>query len=274
MGGGGANSIWNHGLSKSRGVTILFSEKINYDISDITRDNSRRKISCKINASGQHSLNLVNVYLPNSGQERKNFICNSINIDRQKLNCVAGDFNCTLLKHLDRNPIPIRDDVGTHEFREFIEKYDLLDIWRARNLNNKRYTFQRGNSQSRIDFIFITDEYNYLTQNAKNVHFPFSDHDGVSLSLKFTEPERGGGTYEMKNSILKSELFQRTLEGFWSDWHLKKEDFKSKLEWWEQTKVKIKTLTIEVSKKLHVTDKQVKNWENTLEKLLENNTDR
>jgi hypothetical protein len=78
----------------------------------------------------------------------------------------------------------------------------------------------------------------------------------------------------MKNSILKSELFQRTLEGFWSDWHLKKEDFKSKLEWWEQTKVKIKTLTIEVSKKLHVTDKQVKNWENTLEKLLENNTDR
>ena len=29
-----------------------------------------------------------------------------------------------------------------------------------------------------------------------------------------------------------------------------------------------------MSKQLHVTDKQVKNWENTLEKLLENNTDR
>jgi hypothetical protein len=48
-------------------------------------------------------------------------------------------------------------------------------------------TFQRGNSQSRIDFIFITDEYNYLTQNVKIVHFPFSDHDGVSLSLFFTK---------------------------------------------------------------------------------------
>ena len=132
---------------------------------------------------------------------------------------MAGDFNCTLLKPLDINPIPIRDDVGTHEFREFIEKYDLLDIWKARNLNNKRYTFQRGNSQSRIDFIFITDKYNYLTQNE------FSDHDGVSLSLKFTEPEPGGGTYKMNNSVLKSELFQRTLESFWSDWRLKKEDF-------------------------------------------------
>jgi exonuclease III len=99
--GGGGNSIWNHGLSNSRGVAILFSENIYYDISDITRDIPRRTISCKLNVSGQHSLNLVNVYLPSSGQERENFICNSINTDRQKLNCVAGDFNCTLLKHLD-----------------------------------------------------------------------------------------------------------------------------------------------------------------------------
>ena len=102
----GGNSIWNHGLSNSRGVAILFSEKFNYIISDITRDIPGRKISCKINVSGQHSLYLVNVYLSNSGQERKNFICNSINIDRQKLNCVAGDFNCTLLKHLDKIPYP------------------------------------------------------------------------------------------------------------------------------------------------------------------------
>jgi len=94
------------------------------------------------------------------------------------------------------------------------------------------------------------------------------------LSLKFTEPERGGGTYKMNNSVLKSELLQRSLESFWSDWRFKKDEFKNKLEWWEQTKVKIKSLTIEVSNKLHVTDKQVKNWENTLEKLLENNTDR
>ena len=85
-------------------------------------DNSERKLFCKINLSGQHSLNLVNLYLPNSGQERNNFICNSIHIDRQKLYCVEEDFNCWLLKHLDRKPIPIRDDVGTNEFREFIEK--------------------------------------------------------------------------------------------------------------------------------------------------------
>jgi exonuclease III len=33
----GANSIWNHGLSNSRGVAILFSENFYYNISDITR---------------------------------------------------------------------------------------------------------------------------------------------------------------------------------------------------------------------------------------------
>jgi hypothetical protein len=48
----------------------------------------------------------------------------------------------------------------------------------------------------------------------KKTKIPFSDHDGVSLLLKFTEPEPGDGTYEMNNSVLKSELLQRTLESF------------------------------------------------------------
>jgi hypothetical protein len=48
----------------------------------------------------------------------------------------------------------------------------------------------------------------------KKTKIPFSDHDGVSLLLKFTEPEPGDGTYKMNNSVLKSELLQRTLESF------------------------------------------------------------
>jgi hypothetical protein len=39
-------------------------------------------------------------------------------------------------------------------------------------------------------------------------------------------------------------------ESFWNKWKLQKNNFKNKLEWWEQTKIKIKNLTIGVSKKL------------------------
>jgi hypothetical protein len=45
------------------------------------------------------------------------------------------------------------------------------------------------------------------------------------------------------------------------------------LEWWEQTKIKIKSLTIDVSKKLNITETKLKIWETTLEKLVESNSD-
>jgi hypothetical protein len=34
-----------------------------------------------------------------------------------------------------------------------ITRYDLYDAWRKLHPNKKRYSFQRGNSKSRIDFI-------------------------------------------------------------------------------------------------------------------------
>jgi len=35
-------------------------------------------------------------------------------------------------------------------------------------------------------------------------------------------------------------------QNFWSQWKLAKEDFQNKIERWEQSKVKIKSLTIEL----------------------------
>ena len=70
---------------------------------------------------------------------------------------------------------------------------DLIDVWRARNPNSKCFTFGRVNSHSRIDFIFISSELNFASQKIKIIHFPFSDHDGVIMTLKVSEPERGLG---------------------------------------------------------------------------------
>ena len=44
------------------------------------------------------------------------------------------------------------------------------------------------------------------------------------------------------------------------------------MEWWEQTKIKIKNLTIGVSKKLNIAEKKLNIWETTLEKLVESNS--
>jgi exonuclease III len=47
--------------------------------------------------------------------------------------------------------------VGKIELQNFITRYDLYDAWRKLNPNKKQYSFQRGNSKSRIDFILCSN---------------------------------------------------------------------------------------------------------------------
>jgi hypothetical protein len=80
--------------------------------------------------------------------------------------------------------------IPSTELKKYIERNDLIDIWRARNPNSKCFTFGRVNSHSRIDFIFFSSELNFASQKIKIIHFPLSDHDGVIMTLKVNEPER------------------------------------------------------------------------------------
>jgi hypothetical protein len=93
-----------------------------------------------------------------------------------------------------------------------------------------------------------------ISQNIKIIHFPFSEHDGVIMTLKVSEPERGPGLWKMNNTVIQTDLFKHIFESFWNKWKLQKNEFKNKLEWWEQTKIKIKSLTIGVSKNKFTAD--------------------
>jgi hypothetical protein len=64
------------------------------------------------------------------------------------------------------------------------------------------------------------------------------------MTLKVSEPERGPWLWKMNYTVIQSDLFKHIFESFWNKWKLQKNNFKNKLEWWEQTKIKIKTLTI------------------------------
>jgi hypothetical protein len=70
----------------------------------------------------------------------------------------------------------------------------------------------------------------------------------------------------MNYTVIQTDLFKHIFESFWNKWKLQKNNFKNKLEWCEQTKIKIKSLTIGVSKKLNITETKLKIWETTLEK--------
>ena len=146
---------------------------------------------CEFKINSGETVRVTNLSVPNYKNEWKKFISDlDIENNDDIINFVSGDFNCIINKTLDRKPIPTRDDIGKIELETFLQRADLIDVWRKRNPNIKQYTFSRGNSHSRIDYLFVNNTFAYRFHNAKIVYFPFSDHDGVTLQLKLNQADR------------------------------------------------------------------------------------
>lgn len=268
----GGNSFWNNGTKAQKGVAVLFKEGFKYNVNVNNTDQNGRHIQCEFKIDTDEIFRITNVYVPNIPSDRKRFL-EELNIDNDEniLNLVVGDFNCTLNKNLDRKPIPLRDDIGKNEFENFIQKFDLNDIYRKRNPKTKRYTFKRVNSHSRIDYILTNNNTDHRLYNPKIRYFPFSDHDGVTITLKIKQVERGPGCWKMNNNVITTSLFKNTFEIFWGKWKTNIHNvnmFKNKLQFWDLTKVKIKDITIEIAKKLKTDESELKCWEKDLENLL------
>ena len=142
------------------------------------------------------------------------------------------------------------DDIGKIELQNLITRYDLYDAWRKLNPIKKRYSFQRGNSKSRIDFILCSNGLCSKVFDTNIKHFPFSDYDLVSTKLKLDDIERGPGIWAMNFNTITSELFTKAFNTWWGIWKNEIERFRNIQEWWDVTKTKIKYLTMQISKQL------------------------
>ncbi|CAC5401673.1 unnamed protein product [Mytilus coruscus] len=92
---------------------------------------------------------------------------------------IEGDFNWVLDKDRDRHPVHSRNDIGHDELNYMIDKNNLCDAWRTLNPEARRYTFNRTNTKSRIDYMLVSKDLLNKMTNVKITHFPFSDHDLV-----------------------------------------------------------------------------------------------
>ena len=67
----GAKIILNQGSQHSKGTALLFSDKLNFDLINIHKTEDGRMILVNIEIEDKH-LTLINIYAPNSQNERKN----------------------------------------------------------------------------------------------------------------------------------------------------------------------------------------------------------
>ena len=91
----------------------------------------------------EQTINLVNVYAPNTDTKRRTFLLIlELFISRENENILGGDFNSIMDNRLDKlGGDPNSRQAATYFLRTFNERYDLWDIWRERHKDERNYTW-------------------------------------------------------------------------------------------------------------------------------------
>ncbi|KAJ8018444.1 hypothetical protein HOLleu_43568 [Holothuria leucospilota] len=240
-------SLSNH----SGGVAIIFSSRVDFKVSQVKHDNFGRCISlcCSVNGS---PLKLCNVHAPNPPAERTKFIENLYAYTRWSSPVVlGGDFNC-VTNNIDRCSTTQNNSafVGSTELNRFVAEYLLVDCYGRMHPSSPGHTWSCLNSSSRIDRIYLPREFKIT--KATSTPFPFSDHNPVivDFQLPCTPKSKGKGYWKYNVSLNDSDEFCTDLRMNYQLWSSLKEGFYSKLDWWENIKVRIKDLAIRHSVKL------------------------
>jgi len=167
---------------------------------------------------------------------------------------LGGDFNCALTE-LDKwgaRSMELKKLV-TEEINNLIIAHDLIDNWRANNLNLQGFTWSNLSMkiQCRLDYLMISKDMRSSLQTVKIIPNVFSDHSALGLSLSFEEKQvqQGPGFWKFNNSLSTdkdyTELISKKIPEFASEYH----EVTDKGLIWEMIKTEIRVATILFSKR-------------------------
>ena len=152
-----------HGSEHSRGVLILVKERLNFELKSCTLDKQGRYIILMGNVQEQPFV-FVNIYAPNKTSEQCIFFqeiqteLDNLNIEADCDIIIGGDFNVILDPEFDGlgGKPKLRDSVKIIE--QIRLSFDLTDIWRVRNPDERRFSWRQKNPviQRRLDFWLIS----------------------------------------------------------------------------------------------------------------------
>ena len=215
-------SLWSMGTNRSRGVAVLFKQKVNFDISNVSLDANGRYITFDMFVDDM-KYHFVNIYAPNNDYDRIAFF-NTLSkfIVDDCENLIAGDFNCTLNNCIDRKNCTSKIDKGQLELQNMIDQYDLEDVWRRRHPFQSKFSWQRLNKAARIDFWLISKSLDNQVDVIDYEMCPFSDHDCVKIQFRTSETEQGRGLWKMNDTLIRTYMFKKCFQSVWSSWKRKK----------------------------------------------------
>ena len=180
-----------HGSFHSRGVAILVRKSFDFKFKSIRFDKEGRYLILEATIQDVPFL-LVNIYAPNTTTQQTMFFQTlseliydgGFNESDQRI-ILGGDLNVTIDPDLDcsgGNPV-LKDSVKCVE--DILMNYDLVDIWRIRNPDIKKYTWRQKSPiiQRRLDYWLISDSLQHDVAKVDIVTAIRTDHSAITLEI-------------------------------------------------------------------------------------------
>ena len=97
--------------------------------------------------------------------------------------------------------------------KNFMNEFDLQDIWRENNIGRKRFTWKGPNNlQARLDYFLVSSDLLPFVNDCDIGIKYKSDHSPVAISFKFIKHERGRGNWKFNNSLLNDIEYVKTIK--------------------------------------------------------------
>ncbi len=247
------NLVLSHGTNNSAGVAILFKKGLSVNILYTEEIVKGRVLLLKIEY-GEHVFVLMNVYAPNNGLERIR-VFDQLHKALQKFDdniwlVLGGDWNCTINFLIDRNGEEPHSR-SSESLLNIMGKYDLIDVWRRRNIGVRQYTWikvaENMVSGARLDRFYLSKMAENRVMSASILPSGFSDHHLIMFDFNMKQTSRPKYYWHFNEKMLKDNVFCDSFKLFWEKWKERKSDFENLSQWWVVGKVQIKVFCQNVS---------------------------
>ena len=236
--------------NKHKGVGILISKHLDCRIVNFSFDSFGRYVYVDISLN-DFDIRIISVYAPNNEKERKSFFQDIYPIFLSKKEIIlGGDFNCVSDLTLDKKGGNInRGNIGWEQLFCILKDFNLIDPFRKKYPCIKEFTWFSQTACCRLDRFYIS---NVLFDNDIEIShdlYSLSDHHLVYMKLSpFNHQKVGQSYWKFNRSLLDNPdyidfmtmFLKNNVSVFPSD--------ESLLEWWDNLKVSIRSVTIQFSK--------------------------
>lgn len=176
--------------AKSKGVSILISSKIPWQLQNSQVDPTGRYIFLK-GLIGTVQVTIVTMYAPN--EQQATFLretLEKLNELREGQLIVGGDFNTPLIPSSDtsagRTSIPPNQ---IKRIAKTLHKSQLIDVWRLTHPGERDFTFYSNVHQlyTRIDYFLIPHTQLHAVKQTSIGHRTRSDHAPIFLNYRLSD---------------------------------------------------------------------------------------